>query len=68
MDEFLACLAKLGIVLFVVLIILLLLIGGLLIWNPAALLNVLRYGIAGVCLICGGIWLVQLLVGLCRRR
>lgn len=68
MEEFLASLAKMAVVFSVILILLLLLVGGLLIWNPAALWNVLRYGLAGACLTAGVVWLIQLLVGLFRRR
>lgn len=68
MDEFLACLAKMAIVLYVILTILLIVVGVLLIWKPAILLNILRYGIATICIVGGVICLVQLLISLFSRK
>lgn len=68
MDKFLSCLAKMAIVLYVILAILLIVVGVLLIWKPAILLNILRYGIAIICIVGGVACLVQLLIVLCSRK
>lgn len=68
MDKFLSGFAKMAIILDVILAILLILVGVLLIWKPAILMNVFRYGIAIICIVGGVVCLVQLLIAFCSRR
>ena len=68
MDEFLACITKIAIVLNVILALLLILVGVFLIWKPAILLNILRYVIAIICIFGGVVCLVQLLIAFRSRK
>lgn len=60
-EQFSRALVRIGVAVVAVMAVLFVGIGALLLWNPAFMLNILLYGIAGGCLFLGAVTLISLL-------
>jgi len=68
MHRFLAVLMRYGIVFALIVSVLLLGLAALLIWKPAVLLAIFRYGIIAICIVVA-LWIIAaLLVGVLKKR